>query len=221
MFTGIVQAMGTVAAIEDRGSDREIRVESAEIAPRLSIGASVALDGACQTVTELDDQSFVVHAIPETLRVTTLGRLSRGSRLNLEAALGAGEPLGGHFVQGHVDGLGRIEGLDRWGESTRMRVSAGRELVAQLVPKASVAIEGVSLTVGPELGPKRFDVFLIPHTCEVTTLGSKKVGDVVNLETDILGKYIWRYLRGSDSSRIDLAALTRAGFSGGGETDPA
>lgn len=226
MFTGIVQAIGRVAAIRATAQDRDLEVSCPqEITQRLSLGASIALDGVCQTVTKLEPGRFTVHAIAETLRVTTLGSLETGDRLNLEASLGAGDPLGGHFVQGHVDGTAALVGVEPRGESITYRFDAPAPLVSQLVPKGSVAIDGVSLTVGPELGETRFEVYLIPHTLGVTTLGSKRVGDRVNLETDILGKYILRYLSalGAGGSLpdprgggISWADLTRSGFASGG-----
>lgn len=223
MFTGIVQALGTIEAIRATAQDRDLVVTGPrEITDRLSLGASIALDGVCQTVTRLEPGRFTVHAIAETLRVTTLGALVAGSRINLEASLGAGDPLGGHFVQGHVDGTATLTGIEPRGESITYRFDAPAALVAQLVPKGSVALDGVSLTVGPELGETAFEVYLIPHTLEVTTLGGKRVGDRVNLETDILGKYILRYLStlaaggGAAGGGISWADLTRAGFSAGG-----
>lgn len=211
MFTGIVQAIGEVTEVRATSQDRDLRIACpTAITDRLDLGASVALDGVCQTVTRLEPGSFEVHAIAETLRVTTLGRLERGGRVNLETSLGAGEPLGGHFVQGHVDGLARIRATRPIGDSIAYELEADASLVRQLVPKGSVALDGISLTVGPRVERDRFEVYLIPHTLEVTTLGAKSVGDAVNLETDILGKYIQRYL-GSTKS-LDWDDLSRAGF---------
>ena len=218
MFTGIVQALGRVEAVRRSALDRDLVIACPrELSDRLGIGDSVSLDGVCQTVTRLEPGRFEVHAIAETLRVTTLGDLAVGDVLNLEAALGAGDPLGGHFVQGHVDGRARIAAIEPSGESITYRFEGPEELVRQLVPKGSVALDGVSLTVGPVVGATTFEVYLIPHTLEVTTLGRKKVGDAVNLETDILGKYILRYLGlGSGGDRptggIDWADLARTGF---------
>jgi len=200
MFTGIVETTGTVVDCRRTAEDVDLTLESAEIAAKLTLGASVALDGVCQTVTHLDGDRFTVHAIAETLRVTTLGGLREGDPVNLETPLAAGAPLGGHFVQGHVDGVGEIVSTETWGESVRYRFRGPRELVDQMVPKGSVCVDGISLTVGPELTPETFDVFLIPHTLEVTTLGRKGPGDPVNLETDILGKYLLRYLAGGRTS---------------------
>jgi riboflavin synthase alpha subunit len=222
VFTGIVQAFGRVRRVHAQSEDRDFVVDCpAAILARLEPGASIALDGVCQTVTTLDGDSFTVHAIAETLRVTTMGDLAEGDRINLEPALGAGDPLGGHFVQGHVDGTATLRTRVRRGESVVYGFEGPAPLVHQLVPKGSVTLDGVSLTVGPQPGETSFEVHLIPHTLEVTTLGEKKVGDRVNLETDILGKYILRYLSGRDEAGgLSWEDLRRAGFgaepSGGG-----
>lgn len=224
MFTGIVQAIGRIESVRAAAQDRDLVVSCPRaITERLTPGASIALDGVCQTVTALQPERFTVHAIAETLRVTTLGEMAPGTRLNLETALGAGEPLGGHFVQGHVDGTAGIVGIEKRGESITYRFEGPPELVRQLVPKGSVAIDGVSLTVGPEVGENRFEVYLIPHTLAATTLGSKGIGDRVNLETDVLGKYVLRYLVGltggtgaGKASGITWADLTRTGLGSGG-----
>jgi riboflavin synthase alpha subunit len=222
VFTGIVQAFGRVRRVHAQSEDRDFVVECpAAITARLEPGASIALDGVCQTVTALDADSFTVHAIAETLRVTTMGDLAEGDRINLEPALGAGDPLGGHFVQGHVDGTATLRTRVTRGESVVYGFEAPSTLVHQLVPKGSVTLDGVSLTVGPHPGETSFEVHLIPHTLEVTTLGEKKVGDRVNLETDILGKYILRYLSGRDEAGgLSWEDLRSAGFgarpSGGG-----
>lgn len=214
MFTGIVQSVGTIRGLRDSRRDRDFLVESAQLAPQLFLGASIALDGVCQTVTELDGELFRVHAIEETLRVTTLGKCREGDRLNLELPVAAGQAMGGHFVQGHVDGMAKILEKIPMGDSVRWRFSAPRELVAQMVPKGSVALDGISLTLGPWIQDDRFEVFIIPHTTEVTTLASKSPGDEVNLETDILGKYLWRFLHREESSPagLDWETLRRTGF---------
>lgn len=200
MFTGIVETTGPVVDLRREGDDLDLTVESPSVAAKLTLGASVALDGVCQTVTHLEADRFTVHAIAETLRVTTLGRLAVGDAVNLETPLAAGAPLGGHFVQGHVDGVGEIVSTEARGDSIRYRFRGPAELVGQMVPKGSVCVDGISLTVGPEPTEETFDVFLIPHTLEVTTLGRKGAGDGVNLETDILGKYLLRYLEGGRTS---------------------
>lgn len=221
MFTGIVQAQGTVRALLASAADRDLTVTCPfEVTDRLSIGDSIALDGVCQTVTRLAPGEFDVHAIAETLRVTTLGEVAVGDPLNLEAALGAGDPLGGHFVQGHVDGTATITAIEPLGDAITYRFEAAPELVRQLVPKGSVALHGVSLTVGPEVGETTFEVYLIPHTVEVTTLRHRGVGDRVNLETDVLGKYVLRYLGqltdgAAPSGGITWDAIERAGWAPG------
>jgi riboflavin synthase alpha subunit len=217
VFTGIVQALGRVRAVHAEAQDCDFVVECpAEIASKLELGASIAIDGVCQTVTALESDSFTVHAIAETLRVTTLGRLGSGASVNLEPALGAGDPLGGHFVQGHVDGTATLRAKSSLGESIEYALEGPEDLVKQLVPKGSVTLDGVSLTVGPDLTDSRFSVYLIPHTLEVTTLGDRNVGDSVNLETDILGKYILRYLSGRDAAGgLTFDDLRRAGYGSG------
>jgi riboflavin synthase len=139
-----------------------------------------------------------------------------GQSINLETPLRAGAPLGGHFVQGHVDGLARVVERTPQGESVRFTFSAPRELVEQLVPKGSVAIDGVSLTVGPTIGHDRFEVFLIPHTLAVTTLGHRTPGALVNVETDILGKYVMRLVRGTAGGALTWEGLRAAGLGGSG-----
>jgi riboflavin synthase alpha subunit len=214
VFTGIVQDLGRVRQVHAQAADRDFVIECVSaVLARLEPGASIALDGVCQTVTALDANSFTVHAIAETLRVTTMGGLAEGDRINLECALGAGDPLGGHFVQGHVDGTAILRSRVTRGESVVFGFEGPVPLVRQLVPKGSITLDGVSLTVGPELSDSAFEVHLIPHTLEVTTLGGKKVGDRVNLETDILGKYILRYLSGRDEAGgLTWENLRSAGF---------
>lgn len=194
MFTGIIERTGEVVQIESNDTDAQIRIAQPIVAKRLSLGASVAVDGVCLTVVERDEASFAAQAMAETLRVTTLGGLALGDRVNLELPLAAGEPLGGHVVQGHVDEVGRIMAVEPVGDGVVYSFGASPELVLQLVPKGSVAIDGISLTVGPDPGVARFEVYLIPHTLAVTTLGRMKPGDRVNLEVDILAKYVRRYL---------------------------
>jgi riboflavin synthase alpha subunit len=214
VFTGIVQALGEVARVREQAEDRDFVVRApSSVLDRLEIGGSIALNGVCQTVTALAEDTLTVHAIAETLRVTTLGEIRAGDHLNLETALGAGDPLGGHFVQGHVDGTATLRTRRRHGESTVLRFDADRSLLDQLVAKGSITLDGVSLTVGPEPGPGGFEVHLIPHTLQVTTLGKLRIGDRVNVETDILGKYVLRFLGESQQVRdLDWEGLRRAGF---------
>jgi len=193
MFTGLVEALGTVRAIKPDGAGRELLVAEPRIAPQLVVGQSVAVNGTCLTVVDCHDDLFGFQVGPETLRCTNLGELNAGAQVNLERALAAGDRLGGHIVQGHIDGLGRIAKKARQGEWEMLWIDCPGELARQMVPKGSVAVDGVSLTLVAVTGTG-FSVALIPHTLQATTLGWKRPPATVNLETDLFGKYIWKYL---------------------------
>ena len=194
MFTGIVERVAKIARLESAGERLELEVDAgAEIAGAVRIGDSVALNGCCLTVVAVRGGRLAFQAVPETLRRTSLGARRAGDALNLERAMRADSRLDGHIVQGHVDGTGRVAELRAEGDDLLVRVEAERELAVQLVPKGSVAVEGVSLTV-VEPDERGFWVALIPHTRAVTTLGALVPGQAVNLELDVLGKYVWKYL---------------------------
>jgi riboflavin synthase len=194
MFTGLVEALGTVRAVAGDGEGgRHLTIDEPTIAPRVTLGESIAVNGACLTVVEHDSAAFRFQAGPETLRRTNLGELKEGDCVNLERSLRVGDPLGGHLVQGHVDGIGQIARRERQGDWEVIWFRCPPELAAQLVTKGSVAVDGVSLTV-VDVAPDGFSVALIPHTLAVTTLGFKQAGAAVNLETDVLAKYIWKYM---------------------------
>jgi riboflavin synthase len=182
MFTGLVREVGTVVSFEDG----RLRVESSIAA---AIGDSVAIAGVCLTVVDGDRKTLAFDAVPETLARTTLGRLEAGEPVNLEPALRAGEALGGHYVQGHVDGVGRIRSVEPEGDGRRVWLDAPPEILRYCVEKGSIAVDGVSLTV-VGLDDDGFAVALVPHTLAVTTLGTATAGDEVNLETDVLAKYV-------------------------------
>jgi riboflavin synthase len=184
VFTGLVREVGTVVSFEGG----RLRVESGIAA---AIGASVAIDGVCLTVVDGDRKTLSFDAVPETLSRTTLGRLEPGEAVNLEPALRAGEALGGHYVQGHVDGVGRIRSVEPEGDGQRVWVDAPAEIVRYCVEKGSIAVDGVSLTVAG-LDDAGFAIALVPHTLEVTTLGRIAPRDEVNLEADVLAKYVER-----------------------------
>ena len=184
MFTGLVREVGKVVSFEDG----RLRVEST-IAT--SVGDSVAIDGVCLTVVDGDRSTLGFDAVPETLARTTLGALGPGEPVNLEPALRAGETLGGHYVQGHVDGVGRVRSVDDEGEGRRVWFDAPPGLLRYCVEKGSIAVDGVSLTVAG-LDDDGFAVALVPHTLEATTLGKAASGDAVNLEADVLAKYVER-----------------------------
>lgn len=193
MFTGIVETVGRVRALRPQGGKAELVVEAPELAAGVRIGDSVAVNGACLTVTAARAGALHFEAVQETLDRTSLGGLAPGRGVNLERALRADGRLDGHLVQGHVDGVGRVRELRRAGDDVRLFVACEPAFAELLVEKGSVAIEGVSLTVvGVEAAG--FDVALIPHTLAVTTLGGLEPGAAVNLEADVLGKYVKRYL---------------------------
>jgi len=191
VFTGIVRERGTVAAVDGRADGVRLRIDAPATAARAAVGDSVAINGVCLTITERDGASLSFDAVPETLSRTALGRLVPGSAVNLEPALRAGEPLGGHYVQGHVDGVGRVRSLEPEGDGVRLTIEAPEELLRYCVEKGSVAVEGVSLTIAA-LGDDVFEIALIPHTLAETTLASLGPGDPVNLEADVLAKYVER-----------------------------
>lgn len=193
MFTGIVEAVGRVVALEAQGEKTRVRVEAPRLADGAPIGASIAVNGACLTVTEAGAGQLAFDAVRETLDRTALGDLRPGARVNLERALRADGRLDGHIVQGHVDGTGRVRALERHGDDVRLVVECAPELAKQLVPKGSIAVDGVSLTL-VDVSDTGFDVALIPHTLAETNLADRRPGDRVNLEADVLGKYVLRYL---------------------------
>jgi riboflavin synthase len=197
MFTGIVQEIGSLRGIEPRagsagGEDRRLEISFARIAPeRLGIGDSISVDGVCLTVAELRTGSFFADVSVETLRVTTLGDKRVGARVNLEPALRAGDSLGGHWVSGHVDGIAEVLSTAEDARSRRVELAAPRELARYIARKGSVTLDGVSLTVNAVDGAK-FSINLIPHTLAVTTLGSLTAGARLNLEIDLLARYVER-----------------------------
>jgi riboflavin synthase len=189
MFTGLVQALGTIEAIREKGEPRELVIESRELARELEPGASVSVSGVCLTATERGESSFRVDVAAETMRRTRLGTIARGAVVNLELPLRASDRLGGHFVQGHVDELGRVVEAGMRGGDYVVRVEHSPEASPLVVEKGSIAVDGVSLTV-TRRGRGWFEVMLIPHTLAVTTLGRLRPGDGVHLEYDILAKYM-------------------------------
>ena len=190
MFTGIVRERGRVAGVD--GGESGVRV-TVETAVEAGIGDSVALNGVCLTVVENSGGRLAFDAVPETLRRSSLGRLAAGDAVNVEPALRAGDPLGGHYVQGHVDGVGAVRSVTPEGDGVRMWLDAPADVLRYCVEKGSIAVEGVSLTIA-ELDGTGFAVALIPHTLVETTLGEAEPGDTVNLETDVLAKYVERLL---------------------------
>jgi riboflavin synthase len=200
MFTGLVETLATVDRVEEGAGGRDLFLSVPALAGQWTIGESVALNGTCLTLVGHEGERCRFQAGPETLRRTNLGELVPGDRVNLERSLRLGDRLGGHLVQGHVDGLGRIESRQRQGDWELFWFSAPPELTAQMVSKGSVAVDGVSLTL-VDVTEERFSVALIPHTLANTTLGFKRPGASVNLETDLLAKYVAKCLQGMRTSR--------------------
>jgi riboflavin synthase len=190
MFTGLVEEKGTVAQVEHTADGARLRIETV-LAGRLGQGDSIAVNGVCLTAVEPVDGSFAADVMNETLGKTTLGPLAAGDAVNLELPLRAGDPLGGHIVQGHVDGTGTVGSVTGEGFSTVIRVDAPEEILRYVAAKGSVALDGVSLTVA-EVGEGWFSVALIPETQERTTLGGLRSGRSVNIEVDVLAKYVER-----------------------------
>jgi riboflavin synthase len=185
MFTGIVRERGRVASMRQEPDGLRLEIDAPETASQLGVGDSVSISGACLTATAVSNGRFSVTAVAETLDRTTLGRLAPEDEVNLETATRAGDPLGGHFVQGHVDAVGRIASVD----DGRVWIEAAPEILRYCVEKGSIAVDGVSLTIAALRGDA-FEVALIPHTLEVTTFGAMQQGDDVNLEVDVLAKYV-------------------------------
>lgn len=196
MFTGIVEETGTVRQISVTPDGARLTIEAVVALEGTRVGDSLAMNGACLTVVTRDDTTFAVEATLETLRRTNLGELGIGDRLHLERALAVGGRFGGHFMQGHVDGTGTIRDRQTVGDAVVQSFSAPPEIVRYLVPKGSISVDGVSLTV-VNVGADWFDVWLIPHTLDVTLLTQKPVGATVNLEADILAKYVARAVEAS------------------------
>ncbi len=199
MFTGIVEETGLVRSRKERDAVVRLEVEARVVLAESDLGASIAVNGVCLTVVERAPDGVAFDVGPETLARTTLGRLRPGDRINLERSLRLGSGLGGHLVLGHVDGIAIVEDVTRIGETARLGIRLpGPELEPLLIPQGSVAVDGVSLTVAA-LGERWFEIMVIPHTLAVTTLGEFRPGRAVNVEVDVIGKYVLRSLalRGS------------------------
>jgi riboflavin synthase len=192
MFTGIVEATGRIVRTEPRGGDVRLVVDAGTLGlDDVAIGDSIAVAGICLTAVSIEGNSFAVDVSNETLSRTSLGALGKGARVNLEKALRLADRLGGHLMAGHVDGLAHIVAIEPDARSQRWTFELPRELARYAAPKGSIAIDGVSLTIN-EVDGCRFGVNLIPHTVEVTTLGDRKVGDAVNIEVDLVARYVER-----------------------------
>ena len=211
MFTGLIEEIGVVKSLT-RIAVGKLVVSSGKLIEEVAVGDSVSVSGVCLTVTSIGNGELCFDVVPETLARSALSGLQAGDRVNLEASVRAGKMMGGHFVQGHVDGVGKIESIKSVGESWMIGVSAPGDVLKYVVEKGSVALDGISLTVA-SVDDSRFAIAIIPHTLSVTTLHSKKVGDPVNLEADIIGKYVEKFLSDrADSRGVSEDTLRKAGF---------
>jgi riboflavin synthase len=200
VFTGIVEELGTVTAVEGDADGLQLQIDAPSLAPLSAIGDSINVSGCCLTIVAITGGVLAFEAVPETLRRTALAGLGAGARVNLEDALRAGEPYGGHIVQGHVDGVGELaerreEGIGQW-----LRFTVPEHVQRYLIEKGSIAVAGVSLTIA-ELHDDGFAVAIVPHTLQVTTLGTLAVGAAVNLEADMIARYVERLLAASQAPR--------------------
>jgi riboflavin synthase len=193
MFTGIVRELGRVVSAERTGGGLRLAVGASATAGELRTGDSVSVNGVCLTAEAVDGSQVALSAVPETLARSTLGSLAAGDPVNVEPAVRAGEPLGGHYVQGHVDAVGRVQSVEAEGDGLRVHVEAPADVLRYCVEKGSIAVDGVSLTVA-EVSDGTFAVVLVPHTLEATTLSALTPGQEVNLEVDVLAKYVARLL---------------------------
>ncbi|OPY07704.1 MAG: Riboflavin synthase [Syntrophaceae bacterium PtaB.Bin095] len=209
MFTGIIEAMGSVGRVTRKGADALLGIETAMDLQEVRVGDSIAVNGACLTVTARGDRGFTADVSAETLERTNLRMLKTGDRVNLEKAMRLNDFLGGHLVLGHVDGLGRVQEITRKANSLIFGIETDAKLLRYVVEKGSVAVDGISLTVN-RCEKKRFYVNLIPHTARMTTLGFVKIGDFANIETDIIGKYVERLLQ--PRGGMDRDFLAEHGF---------
>ena len=212
MFTGIVEEVGIVRSIDRRSAYQRTTIEAITVLEELTIGDSVSLAGACHTVVAITASSFTVESVEETLKRTTMGDLGVGDRLNLERSVRLADRLDGHLVQGHVDGVGRVvirdDGGDHWDYTIEMPATLSR----YVAEKGSIAIDGISLTV-VSVNAERFSVTIIPHTMKVTTMGDRRQGDRVNLEVDLVARYLERLVgAGTDVEGLTAASLQRMGY---------
>lgn len=215
MFTGIIGTVGSISALESMGGDMRLHIHADQMSyADVRLGDSIAVSGVCLTVIDFGDQKFSVDVSAESLRRTTLGKLTKGDRVNLEKALTPTTRLGGHLVSGHVDGVGEVVSREEEGRSVRFRLRASDELSRYIAEKGSICIDGISLTVNTVEG-REFDVSIVPHTLSNTTLDEFQAGRRFNLEVDIISRYLERLIKSEkeiDSNSAYLGLLRRQGF---------
>ncbi|MCY6370154.1 riboflavin synthase [Clostridium ganghwense] len=216
MFTGLVEEIGTIDTVTKGVKSAKIKIKAEKVLAGVKLGDSISTNGVCLTVTEFSKNSFVVDVMAETMRRSSLDNLKKGDKVNLERALRVGDRLGGHLVSGHIDGVGAIKKFEEEDNATWVSIGASSNILKYIVMKGSIAIDGVSLTVA-YVDNEIFKVSIIPHTKDETTLLKKKVGDTVNLECDMIGKYVAKLLGHSEEeekpkSSIDMNFLKENGF---------
>ena len=218
MFTGLVEELGRVKSLSKGTSSARLSISAKTVLEDIKIGDSIAVNGTCLTVVEFSDTWFTADVMPETVRMTVLGNLKPGDPVNLERTLRVGDRFGGHIVSGHIDGLGTIRSKETEENAILVTITAMPEVMRFIIPKGSIAIDGISLTV-VDCSAEWFRVSLIPHTAKVTTIGLKRVGEQVNLETDIIGKYVEKLLgtangkqTGSTKQGVSAEYLAQHGF---------
>ena len=221
MFTGIIEGLGTISAIRPFGQGKRLSIEADFSLDQTQIGDSIAVNGACLTVVKIKVTQFEVDLSPETLATTTFDKAKRGDRLNLERAMRLSDRIDGHLVSGHVDGIGSIKQQEKLGNAIMLTIVVPKALARYMIRKGSVAVDGISLTINA-CDDNSFTVSIIPHTARLTTVGMKQKGDPVNIETDMIGKYVEQFTRGSAaardgqqttaSSRIDREFLAKSGY---------
>ena len=219
MFTGIIEGLGTIREIRSEGQGKRMTVEADFSLEKTKIGDSICVSGACLTVIMIDDKRFTVDVSPETLSKTTFGNVKVGNRVNLERALRLSDRIDGHLVSGHIDGIGTVLLKQNIGNAIIVSFKVPEFISHYMIQKGSVAVDGISLTIN-NFSLDRFDVSIIPHTAKLTTVGFKKAGDLVNIETDMIGKYVERFVGGKHhdetkketGSSLDMEFLAKSGF---------
>ena len=220
MFTGIIEGLGTISGIRPGGQGKRLTVEADYPLDQTKIGDSIAVNGACLTVVKISGKRFEVDLSPETLKTSTFGQAKLGDRLNLERAMRLSDRIDGHLVSGHIDCIGVIKKREKLGNAIIVAIDVPETFSRYMIHKGSVAVDGVSLTIN-SCAPESFTVSIIPHTADITTIGFKQNGDPVNIETDLIGKYVERFTRGDSagsgektisSSGVTMESLAKSGF---------
>jgi riboflavin synthase len=211
MFTGIIEEMGSVKALRRASGAARLTIAASTVLGGTVLGDSICVNGVCLTVVHMTPQEFSADVAVETLKVTNLGDLKNGAKVNLERALQLSARIGGHLVSGHVDAVGRIREKREEGNGWRIFIDGPDSVLRYVIKKGSIAIDGISLTVA-DMDQSGFSIAMIPHTAKLTTLGFKSAGDRVNLEADIIGKYVERLLSGRVEGSVDMELLKRTGF---------